>query len=162
MNRFHVHLNVADLDASVRFYSALFAAEPTVLKPDYAKWMLDDPKVNFAISNTGRMPGVDHLGFQVETDADLGTLGNRLEAAGAAIVPERAATCCYARSDKLWAEDPQGTRWESFRTVGDATTYYAADAARSANGACCAPDAAPASSGGEPAASCCGPGSGCC
>ena len=84
MNRFHVHLNVADLDASVRFYSALFAVEPTVLKPDYAKWMLDDPKVNFAISNTGRMPGVDHLGFQVETDADLGTLGNRLEAAGAA------------------------------------------------------------------------------
>lgn len=162
MNRFHVHLNVADLDASVRFYSALFAAEPAVLKPDYAKWMLDDPKVNFAISNTGRMPGVDHLGFQVETDDDLNTLGNRLEAAGAAIVPERAAVCCYARSDKLWAEDPQGTRWESFRTVGGATTYYAADATCSAEGACCAPDSASASPDEQPAASCCGPRSGCC
>lgn len=163
MSRFHVHLNVADLDASVRFYSALFAAEPAVLKPDYAKWMLDDPKVNFAISYTGHTPGVDHLGFQVETGADLDTLGNRLEAAGATIVPDDAAICCYARSDKLWAEDPQGTRWESFRTVGDATTYDAADATCSADRACHALDSVCASpSEQQMAANCCGPRSGCC
>lgn len=125
MNRFHVHLNVADLAASIRFYSELFAAQPAVLKPDYAKWMLEDPRVNFAISTTGRTPGIDHLGFQVESDEALAAIGQRLDAAGGTVVPEEATICCYAQSDKLWTEDPQGTRWETFHTKGEATTYHA-------------------------------------
>ena len=118
MNRFHVHLNVADLDASIRFYSELFAGEPAVRKTDYAKWMLDDPRVNFAISTTGRAPGIDHLGFQVADAEGLAALGRRLDAAGGTVVPEEATVCCYAQSDKLWTEDPQGTRWETFHTTG--------------------------------------------
>ncbi|HJU40772.1 MAG TPA: ArsI/CadI family heavy metal resistance metalloenzyme [Tahibacter sp.] len=139
MNRFHVHLNVADLAASIRFYSRLFAAEPVVRKPDYAKWMLDDPRVNFAISTTGRAPGIDHVGLQVDSAEELAALGPRLDAAGGTVVPEPGATCCYARSDKLWTEDPQGLRWETFHTVGDATTYYAAGAACASDAAACAP-----------------------
>jgi catechol 2,3-dioxygenase-like lactoylglutathione lyase family enzyme len=162
MNRFHVHLNVADLPASVRFYSELFAAEPTVLKSDYAKWMLDNPKVNFAISNTGRAPGIDHLGIQVESDGDLAELGHRLDAAGGAVTPEEAAICCYARSDKLWTEDPQGTRWETFHTKGDATTYYAGDVACATDGATCAPDSGMTKPKVEKGTSCCSPQSGCC
>lgn len=162
MNRFHVHLNVADLPASIRFYTELFAAEPAVLKADYAKWMLDDPRVNFAISNTGRAPGVDHLGLQVDTAAELASLGPRLDAAGGTVVQEEAATCCYARSDKLWTEDPQGTRWETFHTFGDATTYYAAGAACAMDGAACAPDVpAPQPKAGKDASRC-APQSGCC
>ncbi|GAA5008358.1 glyoxalase/bleomycin resistance/dioxygenase family protein [Pseudoluteimonas lycopersici] len=140
MNRFHVHLNVADLDASIRFYSELFAAQPTVLKPDYAKWMLEDPRVNFAISTAGRSPGIDHLGIQVENGDALAAIGQRLDAAGVTVVPEEATICCYARSDKLWTEDPQGTRWETFHTVGEATTYYAGDAPCATDGAACSPD----------------------
>ena len=132
MNRFHVHLNVADLPASVRFYSELFGAEPTVHKDDYAKWMLEDPRVNFAISNTGRAPGVDHLGIQADSGDALAALGQRLDAAGGTVVPEAATICCYAQSDKLWTEDPQGTRWETFHTFGEAPQYHAA-------GAPCAP-----------------------
>jgi catechol 2,3-dioxygenase-like lactoylglutathione lyase family enzyme len=128
MKRFHVHLNVTDLAASIRFYSELFASEPGVRKPDYAKWMLDDPRVNFAISNAGRAPGIDHLGIQVDRQEELAEVGRRLEAAGSLIEPEPDAVCCYARSDKLWSQDPQGTRWESFHTTGEATTYYAPDA----------------------------------
>jgi len=125
MNRFHVHLNVADLGASVRFYSQLFAAEPTVVKSDYAKWMLDDPRVNFAISTTGSGTGIDHLGIQAESADELATIGARLDRAGGAITHEPGAVCCYAKSDKVWIEDPQGTRWETFHTLGEATTYYA-------------------------------------
>ena len=163
MNRFHVHLNVADLDASIRFYSELFAAQPTVRKPDYAKWMLDDPRVNFAISSTGRASGVDHLGIQAESSEELAALGTRLEAAGNALVPEEAAVCCYAKSDKLWTEDPQGTRWETFHMVGEATTYYAGESACATDGAACTPDVqkmqpAPASREGA----CCAPASACC
>jgi len=138
MSRFHVHLNVADVQASIRFYSELFGTRPTVEKHDYAKWMLEDPRVNFAISDTGRAPGIDHLGIQVESEDALASLGRRLDAAGGTVVPEDAAVCCYAKSDKLWTEDPQGTRWESFHTTGEATSYHAAGAA------------------------CCGPSSGCC
>jgi len=164
MNRFHVHLDVADLDASIRFYTHLFGGGPAVAKPDYAKWMLEDPRVNFAISSTGRAPGIDHLGLQADDDAGLQELGRRLDAAGGTVVPEEAATCCYAHSDKYWTEDPQGTRWETFRTLGDATTYHAAGAACAMDGASCAP--APrdpartgaAASGGA----CCAPASGCC
>ena len=166
MNRFHVHLNVVDLETTIAFYTQLFAAAPAVRKPDYAKWMLEDPRINFAISNTGRAPGIDHLGIQVDSAGELAALGERLQAAGGALVPEDAAVCCYARSDKLWTEDPQGTRWESFHTVGEATTYYAADSACATDGASCSPDLAavraPVAVAAAAATSCCAPASACC
>ncbi|UHQ22264.1 VOC family protein [Lysobacter sp. 5GHs7-4] len=140
MNRFHVHLNVADLSASIRFYNELFAMPPTVQKADYAKWMLDDPRINFAISHTGRAPGIDHLGLQVDSGDELSALGQRLDAAGGTVVPEEAAVCCYAQADKLWTADPQGTRWETFHTFGEATTYYDPDVGCAGEGAAaCAP-----------------------
>jgi catechol 2,3-dioxygenase-like lactoylglutathione lyase family enzyme len=148
MKRFHVHVNVTDLDASIAFYSHLFAAAPTRIEADYAKWMLDDPRINFAISRRERAPGVDHLGFQVESGDELAEIGARLAAADAIRQTDVDTTCCYARSDKCWSEDPQGLRWESFHTHGSASTYFApSDAA-----ACCAPPAAAAAP-----ASCCGP-----
>lgn len=162
MNRFHVHLNVADLAGSIRFYTELFAAPPSVVKPHYAKWMLEDPRVNFAISSTGRPPGVDHLGLQVDTAEELAALGPRLDAAGGTVVPEDATVCCYARSDKLWTEDPQGTRWETFHTLGDATSYYAAGVACATDGATCTPDVPAMKPMAAQGASCCGPRSGCC
>ena len=162
MNRFHVHLNVADLASSIRFYSALFAAEPSVIKPDYAKWMLEDPRINFAISNTGRAPGIDHLGIQVDDPAGLTTLGHRLDAAGGSVVPEEATVCCYAQSDKLWTEDPQGTRWETFHTFGDATTYYAGKAACATDGAACTPDVSAMKPRIDKSGPCCAPASACC
>lgn len=142
MKRFHVHVNVDALDASIRFYSTLFGAEPSVVKADYAKWMLDDPRVNFAISQRGRSAGVDHLGLQAEDAADLEAIGRRLHAADAIALAEKATTCCYARSDKFWAEDPQGLRWESFHSFGEATTYTSAPEAPSSGpsaSSCCAP-----------------------
>ena len=162
MNRFHVHLNVADLPSSIRFYSALFASQPTVTKPDYAKWMLEDPRVNFAISTTGRVPGIDHLGIQVDNEDGLKELGTRLDAAGGSVVPEDATVCCYAQSDKLWTEDPQGTRWETFHTFGDATTYYAGDAACATDGAACTPKVAEMRPKAAASAACCAPASACC
>lgn len=162
MNRFHVHLNVTDLQASIRFYTQLFASAPAVVKPDYAKWMLDDPRVNFAISDTGRAPGVDHLGLQAEDGGGLREFGRRLDAAGGTVVPEEAAVCCYARSDKFWTEDPQGTRWETFHTFGDATTYHAADAACASDGAACTPDPRAMKPRVDKGAACCAPQSGCC
>ncbi|KFN43459.1 ArsI/CadI family heavy metal resistance metalloenzyme [Arenimonas oryziterrae] len=162
MKRFHVHLNVADLPTSVRFYSALFASSPDVLKPDYAKWMLDEPRVNFAISNTGRAPGIDHLGIQAESSEELAELGVRLDAAGGSVVPEEAAVCCYARSDKAWTEDPQGTRWETFHTQGEATTYYAGEKACATDGATCTPEPQAMKPRLVAGASCCAPQSGCC
>ena len=161
MNRFHVHLNVADLGASIRFYSQLFASAPSVVKHDYAKWMLDDPRINFAISATGRAVGIDHLGFQVDSGEELNALGQRLDAAGGAVRPEPGAVCCYAQSDKLWTEDPQGTRWETFHTFGDATAYYAKDAACGSERSACAAGAAAHAD--TQAAACCGPSrSACC
>ena len=165
MKRFHVHLNVADLAVSIRFYQELFGAEPVVRKPDYAKWMLEDPRINFAISSTGRTPGIDHLGLQVDSGEELATLGRRLQAAGGTLVPENATVCCYARSDKTWTEDPQGTRWETFHTFGDATTYHAADAACATDGASCTPDVQamqPMPVTTATNASCCAPRSNCC
>lgn len=123
MKRFHVHVNVDELDSSIRFYSTLFGTAPNVIKSDYAKWMLDDPRVNFAISQRGRQVGVDHLGLQAEDANELSAIGERLLTADAVALAEKSTTCCYARSDKFWAEDPQGVRWESFYTHGDATTY---------------------------------------
>ncbi|MEO8673538.1 MAG: ArsI/CadI family heavy metal resistance metalloenzyme [Tahibacter sp.] len=162
MNRFHVHLNVADLAASIRFYSELFASEPAVVKPDYAKWMIEDPRVNFAISTVGRIPGVDHLGIQVDSGEELAELGRRLDAAGGAVLPEEATVCCYARADKLWTEDPQGTRWETFHSHGDAVTYYAADSACVTDGMACTPNRSEMKPGKATGSSCCAPQSGCC
>lgn len=123
MKRLHVHVAVEDLAESVRFYSTLFAAEPSVLKPDYAKWMLDDPRVNFAISRRGAKAGVQHLGIQVEDAAELGEVYGRLERAERPVLAEGATTCCYARSEKQWIADPQGVPWETFLTHGDSTVY---------------------------------------
>lgn len=123
MNRFHVHVSVADLDQSIGFYSALFGTAPSVRKPDYAKWMLDDPRVNFAISTRSSQLGVNHLGIQVETADGLESIRDRLAQAGRALVDEKATTCCYARSDKHWVADPQGIAWETFHTLGTAPVY---------------------------------------
>jgi catechol 2,3-dioxygenase-like lactoylglutathione lyase family enzyme len=124
MKRLHVHIAVDDLERSIGFYSALFAAEPTVLKTDYAKWMLDDPKINLAISQRGgQHKGVDHLGIQVESDDELRALARQLKNAGETTRDQEAAACCYARSNKSWVNDPSGVRWETFFTYGEATAY---------------------------------------
>ena len=140
MKRFHVHVTVEDLDQSIRFYSTLFAAEPTIVKSDYAKWMLDDPRVNFAISHRGKATGVDHLGLQVDSHEELGEIGDRLDAAGRNVYDRGEAHCCYARSDKGWVADPQGITWETFFTFGQ-ETVYGEGIAKAANGepagACC-------------------------
>lgn len=123
MKRLHVHVAVADLDRSIRFYSTLFDSEPTVSKSDYAKWLLDDPRVNFAISERGRTPGINHLGIQVDSREALEEITARLHTAEAETQEQEAASCCYARSHKTWSEDPQGVSWETFYTYGDATVY---------------------------------------
>lgn len=124
MNRFHVHVNVADLAKSIGFYSELFGVEPVVQHPDYAKWMIDDPQLNFAISTgQGETLGIAHLGLQAADKGALAAIGERLNAADAISLAETATTCCYAQSDKFWAEDPQGVRWETFHTHGTATVY---------------------------------------
>jgi catechol 2,3-dioxygenase-like lactoylglutathione lyase family enzyme len=123
MKRLHVHVGVTELDRSIEFYSKLFAAEPRVRKADYAKWMLEDPRVNFAISARGE-GGVRHLGIQVENEGELQEVYGRLKAADAAAVFEEGkTTCCYAKSEKSWIADPQGVTWEAFLTTGEATTY---------------------------------------
>jgi catechol 2,3-dioxygenase-like lactoylglutathione lyase family enzyme len=140
MKRIHLHVSVPDLAQSIDFYANLFGAAPSVVKPDYAKWMLDDPCVNFAISQRGAATGVDHVGIQVETPAELGELAGRLKEAGAPTFDETATTCCYAQSDKSWVRDPAGVRWETFFTFGEATSYGedpAAEAVAAAPAACC-------------------------
>jgi catechol 2,3-dioxygenase-like lactoylglutathione lyase family enzyme len=147
VKRLHVHVAVHDLQQSIRFYSALFAAEPVVKKHDYAKWMLDDPRVNFAISTrAGRATGIDHLGIQAENGAELDELGVRLAQADVAITAQKGASCCYAKSDKYWTLDPQGIPWESFHTL-DSVPVYGDDRRSSVvkqpvaafQAACCAP-----------------------
>ena len=164
MKRFHAHVRVEDLAQSVRFYSTLFAAEPTVLKDDYAKWMLDDPRVNFAIStHCGRTVGISHLGIQVEDETELGEVYERLAQAERPILEEKAVTCCYAQSDKQWIADPQGVNWETFFSYGQSTVYGVRGAEQelqeiAAQGACCGPAAATqptSSSTSEPAPACC-------
>jgi catechol 2,3-dioxygenase-like lactoylglutathione lyase family enzyme len=123
MKRFHVHVAVKDLEESKRFYSAMFGIEPTVVKPDYAKWMLDDPRVNFAISQRSQTPGVNHLGVQAETDEELQGIHAMLLQADRAVVAEKGVNCCYAKSDKYWVTDPQGVAWESFRSLGSVPLY---------------------------------------
>lgn len=142
MKRLHLHVNVSDLSQAIAFYETLFGAGPTVRKDDYAKWMLDDPKVNFAISERGRVAGLDHVGVQVDSRAELDELSGRLKAAGASTLDQEAAACCYARSDKSWVEDPAGLRWETFFTHGEVTQYGEDGApvpeAVSTGSACCA------------------------
>ncbi len=140
MKRLHVHVAVRDLAQSLRFYSALFAAEPVVVRDDYAKWQLDDPRVNFAISTRGKRPGLDHLGIQAEDEAELEELHTRLAQADVSVTAQSGAACCYARSDKYWTIDPQGIAWESFRTLATIPTFGSDVAAESrASAACCAP-----------------------
>lgn len=146
MKRLHIHIGVGDIAQSVRFYSTLFAAEPTVLKADYAKWMLEDPRVNLAISSRERASkGVEHLGIQVENEHELAEVYGRLKAADGPVLDEGATTCCYAKSEKSWISDPQGVAWETFFTSGEAVNYgqgpeldnLASDNA--AANACCVP-----------------------
>jgi catechol 2,3-dioxygenase-like lactoylglutathione lyase family enzyme len=143
MKRLHVHVGVADLDQSILFYSTLFGAEPSVAKPDYAKWMLDDPRVNFAISS-GRhaAKGIEHLGIQAENESELAEVFGRLKAADRPVLEEGRTTCCYARSEKAWIADPDGVVWEAFFTDGEATVYgdspaLASLATAEADTACC-------------------------
>ena len=141
MKRLHVHVAVHDLEQSIRFYSALFAAQPAVKKDDYAKWMLDDPRVNFAISKRGAKAGLDHLGIQAEDDAELEEIGSRLAQADVSLLPQKGASCCYAKSDKYWTIDPQGIAWESFHTL-ESVPVYGADArvvVAESKAACCVP-----------------------
>ena len=138
MKRLHVHVAVHDLQRSVGFYSALFAAEPVVKKHDYAKWMLDDPRVNFAISTRSAKAGLDHLGIQAESDDELEEIGSRLARADVAVTPQKGANCCYAKSDKYWTVDPQGIAWESFHTL-DSVPLYGKDTGELARAACCSP-----------------------
>lgn len=149
MKRLHVHVGVSDLAASIQFYSTMFGAAPSVEKPDYAKWMLEDPRVNFAISQ-GREAGtlgvgVSHLGVQAETAEELADVSARLAAAGRPVLEEGATTCCYAKSDKSWISDPDGVVWEAFHTTGEATSYGTSPALGSL--VVDAPAAAPVASG---------------
>lgn len=145
MKRLHVHVAVEDIAQSVRFYSTLFAAQPAVVKPDYAKWMLDDPRVNFAISARSGEVGIDHLGIQVEDNVELADVYERLRNAEAPVLEQGATTCCYAKSEKSWVADPSGLSWETFLTHGESTVYgESADLkpVNAASSACCAPNAA--------------------
>src|SRR5678809_1158079 len=136
MKRFHVHVAVHDLEQSIRFYSALFGAEPSVKKPDYAKWMLEDPRINFAISNGHKRQGVDHLGLQAENGDELEEIGSRLAQADVATTAQNGISCCYARSDKYWTVDPQGVAWESFHSL-DSVPVYGGERKPLAKAACC-------------------------
>jgi extradiol dioxygenase family protein len=153
MKRFHVHVHVADLESSVKFYSTLFGEQPAVIKADYAKWTLEDPRVNFAITSGAAQAQIDHLGLQVESDEDLETIASRLKAAGESVREQVNATCCYAKGDKGWVNDPSGISWETFYTFGESTVYGADVQPRfqmaKTTEACCSP--APA-----PSTACCG------
>lgn len=157
MKRMHVHVGVEDLAKSISFYSTLFGSEPTVTKPDYAKWMLEDPRVNFAISSGQHAAkGIEHLGIQVESSDELADVYGRLQAADAPVLEEGATTCCYAKSEKSWIADPDGVVWEAFFTNGEATVYgdsrsLSALSANASDSTCCTP-AMPAA---KPAVACC-------
>ena len=153
MKRFHVHVAVKELGESIRFYSTLFGMPPTVEKMDYAKWMIDDPRINFAISTRDPKHGVNHLGLQVDSDDELKGLESQLKKADASMITECGTTCCYASSDKYWVTDPQGVAWETFRTLGNAPVYGESPVTTAVKTECCAPPMAakqPATTG------CCG------
>lgn len=137
MKRMHIHIGVENLQQSITFYSALFGAEPMKTKTDYAKWMLDDPRINFAISTRIAKVGVDHLGLQVDEESELQELRERLKSADMSIFGEGETVCCYAHSDKSWVEDPSGISWEAYKTMADAKLF--STSIDSNEGACCAP-----------------------
>jgi catechol 2,3-dioxygenase-like lactoylglutathione lyase family enzyme len=147
MKRMHVHVAVGDLQQSIGFYSALFEAKPSVVKSDYAKWMLEDPRLNFAISTRGREPGLDHLGIQVENGDELTDVYARLHRAGGTLIEQGQTRCCYAQSEKSWIDDPAGISWEAFLTTGEITDYGDGSGEREARvahaKACCVPEQAP-------------------
>ncbi len=147
MKRMHVNMKVTDLAASVRFYEGLFGERPSVLKPDYAKWMLEDPRVNFAISTHGAGAGLDHLGIQAEDAGELADTYSRMRAAERPILEQGSTVCCYAASEKSWITDPDGVAWEAFLTHGESTVYGDGSGEAPAAPACCAP---------APTAACCG------
>ncbi len=168
MKRFHVHVSVRDLPGSVRFYSSLFGVPPAVEKSDYAKWMLDDPKLNFAISQRSQVTGVNHLGIQVESDDELRQLREHVAAVDITALDQKGTACCYAKSDKYWLEDPQGVAWETFHTLGTVPIYgeetrgteaqttaccipLAQESGVKEESACCVPTGSP-----ESKATCCG------
>ena len=159
MKRMHVHVGVEDLDRSISFYSALFATQPALVKSDYAKWMLDDPRVNFAISTRGKQPGLDHLGIQVESQAELHEVYARLRTAGGTVIEQGHTACCYAKSEKAWIDDPAGISWETFHTTGESTVYGDGTGEREARVAheksCCAPQSAAAPAEPDTASACC-------
>ena len=142
MSRFHMHVAVSDLERSTRYYTAVFGAEPTVIKDDYVKWSLEDPRINFAISNRGRRTGLDHVGIQTESGAELAALQARLEAADIAGAPQADAACCYARSDKYWSVDPEGIAWEAFHTLDSIPTFNEDQQETAAESCCITPDLA--------------------
>jgi hypothetical protein len=152
MKRFHVHVAVHDLSKSIEFYSAVFGEQPGVVKPDYAKWMLEDPRINFAISNRGQAAGVNHLGLQAEDDAELEAIHANLQKADTTVLLEKGAHCCYAKSDKYWVTDPQGIAWESFRSLGSIPLFGEAEADPAGG-----EQPASCGSGGASAGSCCAP-----
>jgi catechol 2,3-dioxygenase-like lactoylglutathione lyase family enzyme len=160
MKRLHIHVSVKDLSASIRFYQTLFGAEPAITQPDYAKWMLEDPRVNFAISTNRQPVGINHLGFQMDTDEELRGMRARLVAADARMIEESEQPCCYAKSDKYWVTDPTGIAWETFHTLGSIPVYGEVTAVfdhgappvpvEASGSQCCVP--APKA---QPTASCC-------
>ena len=154
MKRFHVHIRVDDLNASIAFYERLFSAPPTRLESDYAKWMLDDPRVNFAISTRGGKPGLDHLGFQTDSAEELLQLKDRAQNADMALIDEGETSCCYAQSDKHWITDPQGIAWEHFHTLGNIPVFHENKTVQASGAVCCAPPTAQAAA---TASACCGP-----
>lgn len=159
MKRFHVHAHVDNLQASIAFYSKLFGAQPTRVEGDYAKWMIEDPRINFAISTRGGKPGIDHLGIQTDTAEELAELRGRAQAADMALLDEGATTCCYAKSEKHWITDPQGIAWEHYHTLGDIPVFSEREAATPSpaaqSAACCAPRGKPVGIPVNAGSSCC-------
>jgi Glyoxalase/Bleomycin resistance protein/Dioxygenase superfamily len=160
MKRFHVHVHVTDLARSIGFYSKLFAAQPSRVESDYAKWMLDDPALNFAISTRAGQAGIDHLGFQTEDPAELAEMKARAESADLALLDEGETTCCYARSEKHWVTDPQGIAWEHFQTLANIPVFRETEVSEAGASACCTPKATEptiGASAASEAAGCCTP-----
>ncbi|PWU21400.1 MAG: glyoxalase/bleomycin resistance/dioxygenase family protein [Bdellovibrio sp.] len=139
MKRFHMHVGVKNLNEAVQFYSTLFGQKPTKLKDDYAKWMLEDPRVNFAISTRATTTGVDHIGIQVENPEELSEITERLKKADLRVFDEGETTCCYAQSNKAWVEDPAGIAWEAYQNMGEAEMFAKKQKEQTSTSACCAP-----------------------
>ncbi|MBN8542755.1 MAG: VOC family protein [Alphaproteobacteria bacterium] len=155
MKRLHIHVAVDDLEKSIGFYCTLFGAKPIKQKTDYAKWLLDDPRVNFAISSRGAKSGLDHLGIQVDTPEELEDLRENMKRADLGVFDEGETTCCYAKSDKSWLKDPSGIAWEAYHTMSDVEFFNEAPAKEGTT--CCAPKVEA-----KPIAASCAPKSGCC